>query len=147
MANTGPTALSCPIFLAAPPAASIDDLYQNAIDAVRLWIEDAEADGEPLPRPRTLEELRHEPEVAAALAQGAAFTLIPVLRDYGRLKKANTSIDTGLLEAIDSTAATHGLTRSSFLATAAREKIKLGGRRFASAVAARLLTTMVSSER
>ena len=104
-------------------AASIDEVHRNAIDAVRLWIEDAEADGEAVPRPRSLEELRQDPDVAAALAQGAAFTIVPVLRDYGRPKNANISLDAGLLEAIDTTAAEHGLTRSGFLATAAVEKI------------------------
>lgn len=105
-------------------AATIDELRRDVIEAVRLWIEDAAAEGEDLPRARSLEELRQDPEVAAALAQGAALTLVPVVRDYGRLKKANISLDAGLLEAIDAAADERGLTRSSFLATAAQEKIR-----------------------
>jgi len=105
---------------------TIDQAYRNAIDAVRLWVEDAEAEGEKLPRPRALEQLRADPEVAAALAAGAAITVVPVLRDSGRSTKANISIDVGLLEAIDEAAESHGLTRSAFLISAAREKIRRG---------------------
>ena len=101
------------------------ELRRNVIEAVRLWIENAEANGEKLPRARTPEELRGDPEVAAKLGRGAAaLTLVPVLRDYGHPKKANISINMGLLDAIDDAAEEHGLTRSNFLATAAREKLQ-----------------------
>jgi predicted RNase H-like HicB family nuclease len=103
-----------------------DQAYRNAMEAVRLWIEDAEADGEKPPRPRTLEALRADPEIAAALAEGAAIAIVPVLRDAGRPAKANLSLDAGLLQAIDEAAEAHGLTRSAFIASAAREKIKEG---------------------
>jgi uncharacterized protein (DUF1778 family) len=43
-----------------------------------------------------------------------------------RPAKANLSIDTGLLGAIDEAAKARGLTRSAFLASAAREKIESG---------------------
>jgi metal-responsive CopG/Arc/MetJ family transcriptional regulator len=38
--------------------------------------------------------------------------------------RANLSLDAGLLDAIDDAAKAHGLTRSAFLASAAREKIE-----------------------
>jgi predicted RNase H-like HicB family nuclease len=100
-----------------------DEAHRNAIEAVRLWIEDAEAEGEAVPRPRSLEALREDPDVAAALAQGAVLTLVPLLRDVGRAVKANLSLDVGLLEAIDAEAKARGLTRSAFITSAAREKI------------------------
>ncbi len=106
---------------------TIDQAYRNSIEAVRLWIEDAEASGERLPRQRKLEELRKDPDVAAALTEGAAVVLVPVLRDSGRSVRANLSLDAGLLEAIDEAAEAHGLTRSGFMASAAREKIEHGG--------------------
>jgi metal-responsive CopG/Arc/MetJ family transcriptional regulator len=40
--------------------------------------------------------------------------------------RANLSLDAGLLDAIDEAARKRGLTRSGFLATAAREKIAAG---------------------
>lgn len=41
--------------------------------------------------------------------------------------KANLSLDAGLLEAIDAAAKARGLTRSGFLASAARAKIEAAG--------------------
>jgi predicted RNase H-like HicB family nuclease len=103
--------------------ATTDEALRNAVTAVRLWAEDALADGERLPRPRNAEELRSDPEVAEAVANGAALAIVPLLLDAGRPAKANLSIDAGLLAAIDDAAQEHGLTRSAFLASAAREKI------------------------
>jgi predicted RNase H-like HicB family nuclease len=105
---------------------TIDEAYSNAVEAVRLWVEDAETDGEKVPRSRSVEAMRADPAIAAALAGGAVIAMVPVLRDAGRPAKANLSLDAGLLEAIDEAAAAHGLTRSAFIASAAREKIKQG---------------------
>ena len=49
--------------------------------------------------------------------------LIPLLLDKGRSVRANVSLDAGLLEMIDAEAARRGLTRSAFLASAAKDKI------------------------
>jgi predicted RNase H-like HicB family nuclease len=103
--------------------ATTDEALRNAIEAVRLWAEDAIADGETLPRPRNAEELRADAEVAGAIARGAALAMVPLFLDAGRPARANLSIDAGLLTAIDDAAEDRGLTRSAFLASAAREKI------------------------
>jgi predicted RNase H-like HicB family nuclease/predicted RNA binding protein YcfA (HicA-like mRNA interferase family) len=108
-------------------AATTDEVLRRATEAVRLWAEDALADGEKLPKPRSVEALRADPEVAAALAEGAALAIVPLVLDAGRPAKANLSLDAGLLAAIDEAAAARGLTRSAFLASAAREKIKSEG--------------------
>jgi predicted RNase H-like HicB family nuclease len=105
-------------------AATIDELLRKATEAVRLWAEDAMADGEKLPKPRPIEAVRADPEVGAALGRGAVLTIVPLVRDAGRPAKANLSLDAGLLAAIDEAAAARGLTRSAFLASAAREKIE-----------------------
>jgi predicted RNase H-like HicB family nuclease len=104
---------------------TVDAALRNAIEAVRLWAEDARADGEALPRPRSIEQIKRE--MATALANGAVLAVVPLLLDAGRPAKANLSVDAGLLEAIDEAAEAHGLTRSAFIATAAREKITRGG--------------------
>jgi predicted RNase H-like HicB family nuclease len=103
-----------------------DEALSNAVEAIRLWAEDAITDGEELPHPRSAETLRGDPEVAEALAEGAALAIVPLLLDAGRPAKANLSIDAGLLAAIDEAAKARGLTRSAFLASAAREKIESG---------------------
>ena len=107
--------------------STTDEALRNAVEAVRLWAEDDIADGEPLPQPRSVETLRADPEIAEAIAEGAALAIVPLLLDAGRPAKANLSIDAGLLAAIDEAAEARGLTRSAFLATAAREKIESGG--------------------
>jgi predicted RNase H-like HicB family nuclease len=57
-----------------------DEALRNAIEAARLWAEDAMADGEELPTPRSVEVLRGDPEVAAALAEaGCNLYWLPLL--------------------------------------------------------------------
>ena len=108
-------------------AATTDAALKNAAEAIRLWAEDAVADGEKIPKPRSAEQLRKDKDVARALAAGAALAVVPLVMDSGRPAKANLSLDSGLLNAIDEAAEARGLTRSSFLATAAREKIEQEG--------------------
>lgn len=107
--------------------STTDDALRSAVDAVRLWAEDAIADGEALPQPRSVETVRADPEIAEALAGGAALAIVPLLIEAGRLTKADLSIDAGFLAAIDEAAEARGLTRSAFLVSAARAKIEDGG--------------------
>lgn len=51
---------------------TVEAALHNAEEAITLWVEDARADGEVIPEPRSVEELRADPEVAAALANGGA---------------------------------------------------------------------------
>jgi predicted RNase H-like HicB family nuclease len=107
--------------------ATVDAALRNAVEAATLWAEDARADGEKIPPPRAAEKLRNDPEVAAALAAGAVLAYVPLVLDAARPVKANLSLDAGLLNAIDEAAERRGLTRSAFLASAAREKIESEG--------------------
>jgi predicted RNase H-like HicB family nuclease len=107
--------------------ASVEAALRNAVEAMTLWVEDARADGEKIPKPRTAEKLRADPEVAGALADGGVIAYVPLVLDAGRPVKANLSLDAGLLNAIDEAAERRGLTRSAFLASAAREKIESEG--------------------
>ena len=106
---------------------TVDAALRNAVEAVTLWVEDARTDGEQIPKPRSAEKLRSDPDVAAALANGGILAYVPLVLDAGRPVKANLSLDAGLLEAIDAAAERRGLTRSAFLASAAREKIESEG--------------------
>jgi predicted RNase H-like HicB family nuclease len=106
---------------------TVDEALRNAAGAARLWAEDAVADKEKIPRPSAAEDLRVDRDIADALANGAAFCVVPLVLDSGRSAKANLSLDAGLLQAIDEAAAVKGLTRSAFIASAAREKIVADG--------------------
>ena len=107
--------------------STIDKALRNAVEAVTLWVEDARADGEKIPKPRPAEKLRNDPEVGAALVAGGVLAYVPLVLDAARPVKANLSLDAGLLNAIDEAAERRGLTRSAFLASAAREKIESEG--------------------
>ncbi len=94
---------------------TIDEALAHAADAVRDWFELSEEHGEEVPLPRPLEKLRRDPDVAAALAEGASLASVPLVRETGRPVKANLSIDSGVLAAIDDAATRHKLTRSGMV--------------------------------
>jgi hypothetical protein len=62
-------------------------------------------------------------EVRRSLKSGATTMLVPLLADPGRTVRVNMTVERGLLDQIDEAAEARGLTRSAFLAQAAREKI------------------------
>jgi len=101
--------------------ADENEAFTNAVEALTEWLGDMAP--EQRPQPRSVTELRSDPEVGEQIRDGAMFILAPVVEDRGRQVRANISLDAGLLESIDETAKFLGLTRSSFLAQAAREKI------------------------
>jgi len=103
-----------------------NEAYANAVEALGEWVHDARTVGA-LPTARSLAALRLDPEVIAALAEGAIFLSVPLVIETGRPVKANISLDRGLLDAIDAAARRSGLTRSAFLASAARDKIAAAG--------------------
>jgi len=90
----------------------------DAISAVREWAEHRAGKGFVLPSPTPLDRLIRE-EVQA----GEVVVSVPVLLDSGRPVRANLSLDAALLADIDRAAQARGLTRSGFIASAAREKI------------------------
>ena len=102
---------------------TVDDALKSAQEALRMWAEDAIADGEPVPTPRGFDEITRDPEVAAELRRGGLLAIVPLLMEGGRSTKANISLDAWLLAAIDDAADARRLSRSAFLASAAREKI------------------------
>ena len=56
---------------------TVEDALRYAAEAVRLWRDDARADGEVIPEPRAIEDLRRVPEIAGALASGAVLGFVP----------------------------------------------------------------------
>ncbi|MDX8441180.1 type II toxin-antitoxin system HicB family antitoxin [Mesorhizobium australafricanum] len=99
-----------------------EEAIADATSAVREWIEARLAKRLPLPVPNTIAELLRQGEFDSSAGESAV--MIPVLIDSGRPVRANLSLDAGLLAAIDEEASRRGLTRSAFIASAAREKIE-----------------------
>jgi predicted RNase H-like HicB family nuclease len=105
---------------------TMDEAIANAGRALAEWVGHAVASRLEVPQVRPVDELRNDPEVVEQLAEGAAIAVVPLVTESGSFVRANLSIDSGLLAAIDEAAERVGLTRSAFLASAAKDKL-LGG--------------------
>jgi predicted RNase H-like HicB family nuclease len=105
-------------------AETEDELIDNATDALSEWAADVVASGGKLPRPRSYVELLKSGEYG--LGKAGMVAHIPLLLETGKLARANISLDAGLLADIDEAASRRGVTRSAFLAAAARDKIRAG---------------------
>lgn len=96
---------------------TVEEAARNAEEALRghllLMIED----GDRIPKQRPLDKIDHDPDVKEA-------GRILVRADLpGKAVRLNISLDEGLVEAIDATAHMRGMTRSGFLAEAAKQAI------------------------
>ena len=105
---------------------TMDGALADAVRALAEWVEHAKANHLDVPRVRSAEELRSDPDVMEQLADGAALAVVPLVMESGTPVRANLSLDAGLLAAIDEAALAAGLTRSAFLASAARDRILAG---------------------
>jgi predicted RNase H-like HicB family nuclease len=106
-----------------PASDAFDDLPRIAAIMLRQHVEALQSNGRPVPAPRHLDEVMADEEVREALRRGVMTLLVPLLADPGRTVRINMTIERGLLEQIDAAAEMRGLSRSAFLAQAAREKI------------------------
>jgi predicted RNase H-like HicB family nuclease len=104
---------------------TMDEIVQSGAEVLSEWAGDVVSEGRRLPKARTIEQLVKDPEVQGDLATGSVFVSIPLVLDTGRAARANISLDAGLLSAIDEAAQRSGVTRSAFIAAAARERIKV----------------------
>lgn len=95
------------------------DIVANAIEALRLWAED-----EILPEPSAISSIRARPDVRAALSAGGFLVRVPLIEDDTRVVRVNLTFEAGMLDAIDMEAKRRGLTRTAFLASAARKEIE-----------------------
>ena len=96
-------------------ADTLADVLPNAAEALSLYFEDA-----PVPDPSDLSSVRAR--AADDLRAGAFLIAVPLIESTSRVVRANISLDKGTLDAIDAAAAARGLTRSAFLAEAARRE-------------------------
>jgi hypothetical protein len=94
---------------------TIENALDNAQKAMRDWVDVTEDEGRSIPAPRPVEKLRRDPDVIEALAEGAMIASVPLIRETGRPVKANLSIDSGVLAALDEEAKARDLTRSGMV--------------------------------
>lgn len=97
-------------------AETAETAMDQAPEALRLWVEDALAQREQLPRARTIEELREDEWVAEAIANGHAALVVSLPAD-------EVAFDDDALKAIDAEARKRGVSRIDFVRAAVLEKI------------------------
>lgn len=98
-------------------ADDLNDVIPNAIEAMELWLEDRTE-----PQASDVEQVRAM--AAEDLSAGAFLVLVPRMTTTGKLTRVNVSFDRGTVDAIDAAASARKLTRSAFLAQAARNEIQ-----------------------
>ena len=102
---------------------TLDEAVVNAGAALRQHAEALESAGKDVPAARDVEAVLRDKDVKAAVKADALLFAVPLLVDAGRTVRINVSLDTALVVQIDEAAQARGLTRSAFIAQAAREKI------------------------
>ncbi|WP_375640135.1 MULTISPECIES: type II toxin-antitoxin system HicB family antitoxin [unclassified Bartonella] len=98
-----------------------ENLIINATEALQLYCEDIDI----VPIPSKFEEVIQRESVKKALSEGAFLIQVPFIENDAEVVRTNISIERGLLRAIDDCAQERGLTRSAFLATAARHELNI----------------------
>jgi predicted RNase H-like HicB family nuclease len=100
--------------------ASPDEAIADATKALRDVMAYKRSERFELPKASAVSDILASGEIGP----GETAILVPLVVDAGRTIRANLTFDAGLLAAIDDEATRRGLTRSAFLAGAAREKLE-----------------------
>lgn len=92
-----------------------------AAEALGAHIRFMQRDNDPIPAPSAVADVVADPENVGAIV----FFVTPA-PPKGRAIRANITVEEGLLTEIDAYAESHSMTRSAFLANAAREAMATG---------------------
>lgn len=95
---------------------TLDDARELALEALVLHLEGMSEDGEAIPEPSSLEAIMSIRENREAVAY-----LVDVPKISIRAVRINVTLPADVLDEIDSFAQSHGLSRSGFLALAAKK--------------------------
>jgi predicted RNase H-like HicB family nuclease len=98
--------------------ATLDEAREMAEQALAFHIEGLEQDGEAFPEASTLETV-----MADAKNRGGVAILVPAPSRPARSIRINITLPADVLGDVDRYAEAHGLTRSGFLARAAKREI------------------------
>jgi predicted RNase H-like HicB family nuclease len=101
-------------------AETPEEAISQATAALRNAMAYSRDGGIEFPKPSGIAEILASGEVRPR----EAIALIPLIIELGRTVRVNLTFDAALLAAIDKASKDRGLTRSAFLASAAREKIE-----------------------
>jgi predicted RNase H-like HicB family nuclease len=98
---------------------TMEEAVENAGKALRLWVED-ETD---LPDASALDSLRKRTDVLEDLESGGMAVYVPLIVAERR-QRYNVMLDPALVQGIDRTARTAGVSRSDFIAHAASRSLE-----------------------
>ncbi|GIL01297.1 MAG: HicB family protein [Alphaproteobacteria bacterium] len=101
---------------------SEDEVLRKGAEALSFHVAGMVEDGDPVPIPRSIAELRADPSFGDD-ARDAILALVSIDLP-GRAVRLNISMDETLVDAIDRAASAAGQSRSAFLAEAARRRLK-----------------------
>jgi predicted RNase H-like HicB family nuclease len=102
---------------------TLEEAVANAAAALCQHTEALESAGRQVPTARAADTVLCDKDVKASIKVGAVLFAVPLLADAVRTVRINISLDKALVDQIDDAASARGLTRSAFIAQAAREKI------------------------
>lgn len=102
---------------------TLDELMSVATDVFRDHVALLEADGDPVPRPRSYDDVMVDPDLAEDRAGAALVVALPLLPRPSPAERISVTIERGLLHEIDRTAKRLGMSRSEMLAEGARRII------------------------
>lgn len=103
-------------------AQDLDTLYAKAAEMLAFHVAGMVEDGDAVPLPRSLREMRDDPafrEDSADAMTGLVDVDLP-----GRAVRVNISVEESILRRIDRAAALRGETRSGFLVAAAKARLQ-----------------------
>lgn len=99
-------------------ADTAEEIVPNASEALQLWAEDM-----PLLEPSPHASIISRPDVREVLKLGGYLVSVPLIENDTAIVRANVTFERGVLRAIDAAAKQRGITRSAFLANAAKKEI------------------------
>lgn len=99
--------------------ADLDEARRMAEEALDFHVEGMIEDGEALPEPSSLEAIMQDPDNREGVA-----VLVALKTRSAKAVRLNITLPEDVLRAIDAYSEAHGLTRSGFLAQAARRQMR-----------------------
>ena len=100
----------------ATAGTTLDDARSMAEEALAFHIEGLVQDGEAIPEASSLDDVMSDPDNRSGVA-----ILIAVKTEAAKVIRVNVTLPGDILEQIDKYAEAHGLSRSGFLAQAAKK--------------------------
>ena len=96
-----------------------DEIFEQAQLAIALYVSD---DAE-LAAPRSISQLRKDPEIRKELADGAILIAVPVVKIDNKTRY-NLMLSSGVVKGVDATARALGISRSEFVSEAVVSRLR-----------------------